>query len=239
MTLCAAGTFDGVDYYTASFSVQTGPEAYMISTIYYYMYRTTADGEPYGMWEIREDQTPANGNQGPPLSYIFWSGTPTSTPPLSGWSNGSLATTTCGGTTTTTAAPTTTTTTTTAEPTTTTTTTTTTTSAPTLSGYNIGSITRGDDDYAGNYTISGTSPGNIFPSWQHESKNYILAYQGGGNGWLLFPGTIEGDISGSPIAFQSCGFPGGGSGTCTDEIITGTYATSDGEGTLFTVTDLG
>jgi len=121
---------------------------------------------------------------------------------------------------------------------TTTTTTTTTTSAPTLSGYNIGSITRGDDDYAGNYTISGTSPGNTFPSWQHATKNYILEYQGGGTGWLLFPGTIEGGISGSPIAFQSCGFPGGGSGTCTDEIITGTYATSDGLGTLFTVTDL-
>jgi hypothetical protein len=108
-----------------------------------------------------------------------------------------------------------------------------------LSGYNIGSITRGDDDYAGNYTISGTSAGNIFPSWQHATKNYILEYQGGGTGWLLFPGTIEGGISGSPIAFQSCGFPGGGSGTCTDEIITGTYAGSDGEGTLFTVTDLG
>jgi hypothetical protein len=118
------------------------------------------------------------------------------------------------------------------------TTTTTTTAAPTLSGYNIGSITRGDDDYAGNYTISGTSPGNIFPSWQHATKNYILAYQGGGNGWLLFPGTIEGDSSDSPIAFQSCGFPGGGNGTCTDDIITGTYATNDGMGTLFTVTDL-
>ncbi len=130
---------------------------------------------------------------------------------------------------------TTTTTTTTAAPTTTTTTTT---AAPTLSGYNIGSITRGDDDYAGNYTISGTSPGNTFPSWQHATKNYILEYQGGGTGWLLLPGTIEGGISGSPIAFQSCGFPGGGSGTCTDEIITGTYATNDGMGTLFTVTDL-
>jgi hypothetical protein len=120
----------------------------------------------------------------------------------------------------------------------TTTTTTTTTAAPTLSGYNIGSITRGDDDYAGNYTISGTSPGNTFPSWQHESKNYILVYQGGGAGWLLFPGTIEGGISDSPIAFQSCGFPAGGDGSCTEEIVTGTYATNDGVGTLFTVTQL-
>jgi hypothetical protein len=89
LAFSVAGTFDGVDYYSVSINVQTGPEAYMISTIVYYMYRTTHD-ETFGTWQIREDTTPSNSNQGPPFSYIYWYGTPTSTPPLSGWSNGSL-----------------------------------------------------------------------------------------------------------------------------------------------------
>jgi hypothetical protein len=107
LAFSVAGTFDGVDYYSTSFNVQTGPEAYMISTIGSIMYRRTSDtvnndGEPYGMWEIVQGYTSfsgpyepipnqAGGSYGPPLSYIFWSGTPPSTPPLSGWTNGSLA----------------------------------------------------------------------------------------------------------------------------------------------------
>lgn len=91
VTFTVAGTADGVNYYTGSTSAQTGPESYMISTIYYYLYRRTNDPEYFpeggGDWQIREDNMV---NYGPPASYIFWTGTPSSTPPLSGWSNGSL-----------------------------------------------------------------------------------------------------------------------------------------------------
>lgn len=82
-----AGTEDGVNYYTGTINFQSGPEENMITTSVYYLYRTTySEGE--GTWEIRIDNMVGFG---PPTSHQFWSGTPTSTPPLSGWSNGSLS----------------------------------------------------------------------------------------------------------------------------------------------------
>lgn len=145
-------------------------------------------------------------------------------------------------TTTTTAEPTTTTTTTaptttTAAPTTTTTaapTTTTTTTAAPLVGYSLS----GSYDYSGNYTISGTFDSQ--PAWQHETKSYFMYFAGGPNsGWFLFPGNIVDGPYGPPIASQSCGYPAGGSGTCTVETITGTWSTAIGEGSdQFTVTSL-
>lgn len=94
VTFSVAGTEDGVDYYTGTMNFQTGPEEWMIETRVYYLYRTTF-GESQGTWEIRKDTMVGFG---PPPSYQFWSGTPPSTPPLSGWSNGSLASGACGGT---------------------------------------------------------------------------------------------------------------------------------------------
>lgn len=146
-------------------------------------------------------------------------------------------TTTAAPTTTTTAAPTTTTTT--VAPTTTTTTTatpttTTTTTAAPLTGYNIS----GTYDYSDNYTISGTFDSQ--PAWQHETKSYFMFFAGGPNsGWLLFPGNIVDGPSGPPIASQSCGYPAGGSGTCTVETIIGTWSTAIAGGSdQFTVTSL-
>lgn len=103
----------------------------------------------------------------------------------------------------------------------------------TPSGYAVS----GSDDYAGNYTISGTSTSG-YPAWQHTSKTYFLEYNGETSGWMLFPGTIADGYFSGPIAFQSCGFPAGGSGTCTQETVTGDYGVSTPEGpfVLFTVT---
>lgn len=92
VTFTVAGTADGVDYYTGSINVQTGPEAYMISEIVYYLYRVTFPSEyfpdGYGNWQIRKTNM---DDFGPPDAFYQWYGTPTSTPPLSGWSSGSLA----------------------------------------------------------------------------------------------------------------------------------------------------
>jgi hypothetical protein len=122
-------------------------------------------------------------------------------------------TTTSTTTTTTTAAPTTTTTTTTTTPTPTTT------EAP-LVGYSL-SGSNLSEDYTGDYTISGTLQGQ--PVWQNSTKSYILWYQGASSGWMIFPGTISGSTN-APLGSQACGYPAGGDGDCSVELITGSYS---------------
>jgi hypothetical protein len=104
----------------------------------------------------------------------------------------------------------------------------------TPAGYSIS----GSHDYSGNYTTSGTLPpsSDSYPAWQHASNNYILVYTDSpSTGWALFPGTLADGYTGPPIAWQACGYPGGGGGTCAQEIVTGDYVPSYGEPVLFTV----
>jgi hypothetical protein len=91
----------------------------------------------------------------------------------------------------------------------------------------VGYSVSGSADYSGSYPTSGTFDG-YSPAWQHVSNNYVLVWMGSPNtGWALFPGTLAGGSEGPPVAWQACGYPGGGGGTCTQEAVTGTYTLSD------------
>lgn len=94
-------------------------------------------------------------------------------------------------------------------------------------GYTVS----GTADYSGSYPTSGTlSSGSA--AWQHVLANYILVWNDTNSGWGLFPGTIADGQTGGPIAWQACGFPGGGGGTCVQAAVTGTYALTDGSGSI-------
>jgi hypothetical protein len=93
----------------------------------------------------------------------------------------------------------------------------------TPAGYSVS----GSHDYSGSYPTSGTF-GGYSPAWQHALNNYVLVWMGSPNtGWALFPGTLADGSEGPPVAWQACGYPGGGGGTCTQEAVTGTYTLSD------------
>jgi hypothetical protein len=90
-------------------------------------------------------------------------------------------------------------------------------------GYSIS----GSADYSGSYPTSGMLS-NGSPAWQHATNNYVLVWNGTSTGWGLFPGTLADGQTAGPIAWQACGYPGGGAGTCSQETVTGDYAITDG-----------